>query len=155
VNRRAAGAARAALACAAAALAATAAGCSSGSSVGSQPPTAQLEKTGHGLSVVLTPLGAQRIALRTGRATVVKGGTGAKGGEVAVPYDALVYEPGGNPVVYVSTGPLTYTRYLVPVTAITGETVYLKSGSLPAGAAVVTQGAEELHGVQNGVGEET
>ena len=81
------------------------------------------------MSVVLTPLGAQRIALRTGPATA------APGGEVAVPYDALVYEPAGEPAVYVATGPLTYTRYLVPVTVIDGQTVYLKPGSLPAGTA--------------------
>jgi hypothetical protein len=141
---------RAALACAAAAaLAATAAGCSSSGSTASPPPTAQLERTSHGLSVVLTPLGAQRIALRTGRATA------APGGQVAVPYDALVYEPAGEPAVYVATGALTYTRYLVPVTVIAGQTVYLKPGGVPAGATVVTQGAEELLGVQNGVGEET
>ena len=141
---------RAALAvAAAAALAATAAGCSSSGSTAAPPPTAQLERTSHGLSVVLTPLGAQRIALRTGPATA------AAGGAVAVPYDALVYEPAGEPAVYVATGPLTYTRYLVPVTVIAGQTVYLKAGSLQAGAAVVTQGAEELLGVQNGVGEET
>ncbi|MGH3212337.1 MAG: hypothetical protein ACRDNO_31695 [Trebonia sp.] len=141
---------RTALACAtAAALAAAAAGCSSSGSEASQPPTAQMERTTHGLSVVLTPLGAQRIALRTGQATA------APGGEVAVPYDALVYEPSGEPAVYVATGALTYTRYLVPVTVIDGQTVYLKPGSVPAGATVVTQGAEELLGVQNGVGEET
>jgi hypothetical protein len=149
------GTGRAALACAAAAaLAATAAGCSSSGSEASPPPTAQLERTSHGLSVVLTPLGAQRIALRTGQATVVKG-TGATGGQVAVPYGALVYEPTGEPAVYVATGTLTYTRYLVPVTVIAGQTVYLKPGILPANATVVTQGAEELLGVQNGVGEET
>jgi hypothetical protein len=141
---------RAALACAAAAaLATTAAGCSSSGSTASPPPTAQLERTSHGLSVVLTALGAQRIALRTGRATA------APGGQVAVPYDALVYEPAGEPAVYVATGALTYTRYLVPVTVIAGQTVYLKPGSVPAGATVVTQGAEELLGVQNGIGEET
>ena len=140
---------RAALACAAAAVIVTAAGCSSTSSEASPPPTAQLERTSHGLSVVLTPLGAQRIALRTGLATA------AAGGQVAVPYDALVYEPAGEPAVYVATGPLTYTRYLVPVTVIAGQTVYLKPGIVPVGAAVVTQGAEELLGVQNGVGEET
>ena len=146
---------RAALACAvAAALAATAAGCSISGSEASPPPTAQLERTSHGVSVVLTPLGAQRIALRTGQATVVKG-TGATSGQVAVPYDALVYEPSGDPAVYVATGTLTYTRYLVPVTVIAGQTVYLKPGILPANATVVTQGAEELLGVQNGVGEET
>jgi hypothetical protein len=141
---------RAALACAAAAaLAATAAGCSSSGSEASPPPTAQLQRTSHGMSVVLTPLGAQRIALRTGQATA------AAGGQVAVPYDALVYEPTGEPAVYVATGTLTYTRYLVPVTVIAGQTVYLKPGILPANATVVTQGAEELLGVQNGVGEET
>jgi hypothetical protein len=141
---------RAALACtAAAALATTAAGCSSSGSTASPPPTAQLEKTSHGLSVVLTPLGAQRIALRTGHVAA------APGGQVAVPYDALVYEPAGDPAVYVATGTLTYTRYLVPVTVINGQTVYLKPGSLPANAVIVTQGAEELLGVQNGVGEET
>ena len=141
---------RAALAAAsAAALAMTAAGCSSTSSAASPPPTAQLERTSHGLSVVLTPLGAQRIALRTGQATA------AAGGQMAVPYDALVYEPSGEPAVYVATGTLTYTRYLVPVTVIAGQTVYLKPGILPANATVVTQGAEELLGVQNGVGEET
>ena len=153
MNRR---TARAALACAVAAmaLAATAAGCSS-SSQAPPPRTAQLEKTSHGMSVVLTPLGARRIALRTGHATVVKGSTAAPGGAVAVPYGALVYEPAGEPAVYVATGPLTFTRYLVPVTVIAGQTVYLKPGSLAAGATVVTQGAEELLGVQNGVGEET
>ena len=41
------------------------------------------------------------------------------------------------------------------VTVIAGQTVYLKPGILPANATVVTQGAEELLGVQNGVGEET
>jgi len=148
VNRR---TGRAALACAVAtvALAATAAGCSSSSGEAPPPPTAQLERTSHGLSVVLTPLGAQRIALRTGQAAA------APGGELAVPYDALVYEPSGDPAVYVATGTLTYTRYLVPVVVINGQTVYLKPGGLPAGAVVVTQGAEELLGVQNGVGEVT
>ena len=141
---------RTAVACAAAAaLTAAAAGCSSTSSAAAPPPTAQLETTSHGLSVVLTPLGAQRIALRTGLATA------GPGGAVAVPYDALVYEPTGEPAVYVATGTLTYTRYLVPVTVINGQTVYLKPGSLPANAVVVIQGAEELLGVQNGVGEET
>jgi hypothetical protein len=155
VNRRRAGhtTGRAAAACAAAAaLTAAIAGCSSGGTSASQPPTARLERTSHGTSVVLTPLGARRIALRTGPATPAKG---TAKGEVAVPYDALVYEPGGDPAVYVATGALTYTRYPVPVTAITGNTAYVKAGSLPANAVVVTQGAEELLGVQNGVGEET
>lgn len=138
------------LACAAAAaLMGTAAGCSSSGSGAPQPPTASVERTSHGVSVVLTPLGAQRIALRTGHALA------GPGGQLTVPYGALVYEPSGEPAVYVATRSLTFTRYLVPVTSIVGETVYLKPGSLPVNSIVVTQGAEELLGVQNGVGEET
>lgn len=125
------------------------AGCSSSGSAPSPPPTAQLERTSHGLSVVLTPLGAQRIALRTGHARA------GPDGQLTVPYDALLYEPSGKPAVYVATGSLTFTRYLMPAANIVGQTVYLKPGSLPANSVVVTQGAEELLGVQNGVGEQT
>jgi hypothetical protein len=148
VNR---GAARAAIASAAAgAVLAGAAGCSSGSPGAAQPTTARLEVTGPAkvVSVVLTPLGAQRIAVQTAPAMVTRS-------DIVVPYPALLYEPNGDAAVYVSTGRLTYTRYLVPVDSISGNFVYLKPGSLPAGARVVTQGAEELLGVQNGVGEET
>jgi hypothetical protein len=145
---------RAALVSAAAALTATVltttvAGCSSSGSEAPPPPAARLERTGHGLSVVLTPLGALRIALRTEHART------GPGGQPTVPYDALVYEPSGEPAVYVATRSLTFTRYLVPATKIVGQTVYLKPGSLPANSIVVTQGAEELLGVQNGIGEET
>jgi hypothetical protein len=149
MNRRITRTGLAAAAITTAVLSTAVAGCSSGGSTASQPPTASLEKTSHGVSVVLTPLGAQRIALRTGH--VLAG----PGGQLTVPYDALVYEPSGDPAVYVATRSLTFTRYLVPVTSIVGETVYLKPGSLPANSIVVTQGAEELLGVQNGVGEET
>lgn len=145
---------RAALGRAAAAVLASAvlttamAGCSS-SSEAPPSPTAWLERTSHGLSVVLTPLGARRIGLRTGHARA------GPGGRLMVPYDALVYEPSGEPAVYVATRSLTFTRYLVPAQEIVGQTVYLKPGSLPANSVVVTQGSEELLGVQNGVGEET
>jgi hypothetical protein len=130
-------------------LATTVAGCSSSGSEAPPPPTAWLERTSHGLSVVLTPLGAQRIGLRTGHALA------GPGGQLMVPYDALVYEPSGKPAVYVETRSLTFTRYLVPAKKIVGPTVYLEPGSLPVNSVVVTQGSEELLGVQNGVGEET
>ena len=142
-------AAAAAAALAATVLTTTVAGCSSSGSLAPPPPTARLEQTSHGLSVVLTPLGAQRVALRTGHARA------GPGGQLTVPYDALVYEPSGEPAVYVATRPLIFTLYLVPATEIVGQTVYLKPGSLPVNSIVVTRGAEELLGVQNGVGEET
>jgi hypothetical protein len=96
---------------------------------------------------MLTPLGAARIGVRTAAAT-------ARGADAVVPYSALLYEPDGTTAVYVNTGPLAYTRYIVVVGSITSDQVDLTSGLRP-GAAVVTVGAEELLGVQNGVGEET
>jgi hypothetical protein len=146
VNRKfaALGAAVAAVACLL-----LAAGCSS-TPAAPQQPTARIEQTGHPavLSVVLTPLGAARIGVLTAPAV-------AQRSETAVPYSALLYEPDGSTAVYVNTGPLTYTRYLVTVDYINGTLAYVKPGELPAGAQVVTQGAEELLGVQNGVGVET
>jgi hypothetical protein len=134
-----------------AAVALGAAGCSSSAPTAAQPPTARLEQVaGTGVpNVVLTPLGESRIAVETAGATQSEADT-------VVPYAALVYESNGSAAVYVNTGRLTYTRYIVPVDHITGDQVYLKgAGGLPAGVRVVTQGAEELLGVQNGVGEET
>lgn len=137
-------------------LAAAAAGCASSSSSASQPPTATMERIGNAAveSVVLTPLGAARIGVQTAAATA---GPAARHGraDVAVPYAALLYEPDGATAVYVNTGHLVYTRYLVTVDNISGATVYLRAGVLPAGARVVTVGAEELLGVQNGVGVQT
>jgi len=102
---------------------------------------------------VLTPLGAARIGVRTTAARTAAAKTTAA--DTIVPYSALLYEPDGATAVYVSTGPLVYTRYLVTVGTIDGDRVYLRPGSLPRGAKVVTVGAEELLGVQNGVGVET
>ena len=126
---------------------ATGAGCGSGAAGTSQAPTARLKRTADGESVMLTPLGAARIGVRTAAAT-------ARGADAVVPYSALLYEPDGTTAVYVNTGPLAYTRYIVVVGSITSDQVDLTSGLRP-GAAVVTVGAEELLGVQNGVGEET
>jgi hypothetical protein len=114
-----------------------------------QVPPARMEHAGSGdaLSVVLTPLGAQRIGIKTAQAV-------AQGPVVVIPYGALLYEPDGQTAVYVKVGPLVYTRRLVTVSAITGDRVLLSAG-LRAGTPVVTQGGEELLGVQNGVGVET
>jgi hypothetical protein len=126
-----------------------AAGCSSTPAT-PRHPTARMAQIGHSAvpSVVLTPLGAARIGVLI---RPVK----TRGAETVIPYSALLYEPDGSTAVYVNTGPLTYTRYLVTVDNISGNLAYVKPGQLPAGAKVVTQGAEELLGVQNGVGVET
>jgi hypothetical protein len=127
-----------------------AAGCApTSSSDGAGPPTASLQNTpGSSVpSVVLTPVGKERIGLQTAQ-------VGNAGGKATFPYSALLYEPDGAAAVYVPTGQLTFTRHFVKVAAIDGNTVVVTSGVTP-GQTVVTVGAEELLGVQNGVGEET
>jgi len=114
-----------------------------------EAPPARMELIGPAKlpCVVLTPLGAQRIGIRTAPAA-------AQGAQVVVPYSALLYEPDGRTAVYAKVSALVYTRRFVTVSSIDGNVVLL-SGGLTPGAEVVTQGAEELLGVQNGVGVET
>jgi hypothetical protein len=114
-----------------------------------QVPPARMAHVGHSgsLSVVLTPLGAQRIGIETIRAV-------AQGSAVVIPYRALLYETDGQTAVYVQVSALAYTREFVTVATINGDSVLLTSG-LRAGSEVVIQGGEELLGVQNGVGVET
>jgi hypothetical protein len=66
-----------------------------------------------------------------------------------IPYSALLYEPDGSTAVYVNTGPLIYTLSFISVDHIAGDQVYVSNGLAP-GMRVVTVGAEELLGVQNG-----
>ena len=125
------------------------AGCASGSpSAARQVPAARMERTGQSqiYSVVLTPLGAQRIGIQTAPAV-------ASGKRIVIPFQALLYEPDGRTVVYTKTATDTYTRQFINVADINGDQVAVSAG-LRAGALVVTAGAEELLGVQNGVGVE-
>jgi hypothetical protein len=102
----------------------------------------------HGtVSVVLTPLGAQRAGIQTAVATR------AASGQAVVPFSALLYQPDGSSVIYTVTGPFTYTLVQVAVASIRGGQVYL--AGLAPGTAVVTVGGEELLGVQDGVGVQT
>jgi hypothetical protein len=138
------------VALAVAVLTAAVAGCSTASSTATLPPTWKLVHV-RGSSqpgIMLTPLGAERIGLETAPVTV------AGNGEATFPYAALLYEPDGRAAVYVATGSLTFMRAFVTIKTITGSAVTVTSGVTP-GHRVATDGAEELLGVQNGVGEET
>ena len=132
----------------AAAAVAVLAGCGPSSTAGSrQPPPARVEQVGPNRSVVLTPLGRSRLGLQTAAAT-------ASGADTVIPYGALLYEPDGQSAVYTKTGALSYTIQFITVATINGNQVVVSQG-LAAGTVVVTEGAEELLGVQNGIGVET
>ena len=117
-----------------------------------QVPPAKVERIGpSGVpSVVLSPVGQQRLGLRTARALPAGHGSST----LVIPYAALLYEESGSTAVYTVTGQRTYTRRQVVVSKIVGSRVYLSSGLAP-GSQVVTVGAEELLGVQDGVGVQT
>jgi multidrug efflux pump subunit AcrA (membrane-fusion protein) len=127
------------------------AACSTQAAARSVPP-ARVEHVGHSAtpSVVLTPVGARRLALQTATATAA----GGHSSMVVIPYSALLYQPDGTNTVYTVTGVRTYTRRNVVVSKITGNQVVL-SGGVPAGTKVVTIGSVELQGVQDGVGVQT
>jgi hypothetical protein len=139
-----------AVAAIAAAVTAAVSGCSTSSSTAAQPPASKLVQVpGTPVpNVVLTPTGAARIGLATTQVTA------GRGGEPSFPYSALLYEPNGQAAVYVTSGQLTFTRHFVDVDSIAGNKVIVRSG-VSSGEHVVTNGAEELLGVQNGVGEQT
>jgi hypothetical protein len=125
------------------------AGCGASTDAPGPPPSAHVTVGHNGtVSVVLTPLGAQRAGIQTAVAT-----RGGRGGQAAVPYSALLYQPDGSSVIYTVTGPLTYTLVRVAVAGLQGGQVYLTG--LAPGTAVVTVGGEELLGVQDGVGVQT
>jgi hypothetical protein len=139
-------------------LAGGTAACGGSSPAGpAQPPVAKLEHIGASqvASIVLTALGAQRIGIQTGSVAALarRSQPTRSGASAMIPYAALVYEPDGAPVVYTNPSPGVFTRAPVSVAYIAGDSVYVSRGPAP-GTRIVTVGAEELLGVENGVGVE-
>jgi hypothetical protein len=125
------------------------AGCNRTSVAAGPPPPAHVTAGPHGaVSVVLTPLAAQRVGIQT-----VVAVSASRGSQAVVPYSALLYQPNGDSAIYAVSGPLTYTLVPVAVARILGNQVYLTG--LHPGTTVVTVGGEELLGVQDGVGVQT
>ena len=142
------------LALAAPIVAAALSACGGTRAAPAQAPPARLERLGSGpqMSVVLSALGERRIGIETVRVAAVRHATTPTPGPTAVfPYSALVYEPDGTPVVYVNPSPGVFTREPVTIDHIAGDGVYATRGP-PPGTRIVTVGAEELLGAENGVG---
>jgi hypothetical protein len=118
-------------------------GCSdSKSSAASGPPPSKLVHKGDTTTVVLSPQAAKHLGVQT---AVVSGSR-----HIKIPYDAVLYEPNGKAVTYTNPAPLQYVRAPVVVDRFKGGTAILKSGP-PQGTRVVTVGADEILGVEEGV----
>jgi hypothetical protein len=104
---------------------------------------AKVVHQGKTTTVVLTPTAERRIALKTGVAA-------HKGRHITVPYASILYDPNGQAIAYTNPTPNHYVRTDVVVKRFKGNTAILKSGP-PSGTRVVTQGSDEILGVDEGV----
>ena len=68
-----------------------------------------------------------------------------------VPYGSVIYDPQGRTWAYIKTEPLVFIRHRINIDYIDGDEAFLIDGP-PAGTEVVTVGAGELSGYENGIG---
>src|SRR5215213_9597363 len=104
---------------------------------------------GNGTEVALvkfSALGAKKVGLQT---AVIR----RDGEQKVMPYAALLYDSEGKAFAYTSPKPLTFVRKDIKVERVEGDRVMLAEGP-PAGARVVTTGADEVYGTEFGVEEE-
>ena len=132
-----------------AALAVPLAGCAKvpKEEAGEGEKAAKVEKVdGGGSKVILLEEAAKRLGIETAEVSALPAG------RESVPYSAVIYDAEGNAWVFTNPDPLTYVKQPIKVDYIEADRAVL-SESPPVGTAVVTVGAEELFGVEDGIGE--
>jgi Cu/Ag efflux pump CusA len=107
-------------------------------------PAAKVERSGGTTRVVLSSNAARRLGVQT--APVRRAGAHSR----AIPYGAVLYEPNGDAIAYTSPAPLQYVRAPIVVDHVAGGSALLSKGP-PIGTRVVTVGADELLGTEQGV----
>ena len=100
--------------------------------------------------VVVTATAAKALGIRTGLVRTYHESDG--GNSLEVPYAAVFYDPEGRSYTYTSPAPLTYVRKRVVIDDVHDRKAFLTKGP-PVGTTVVTVGADELLGVEEGVQE--
>jgi hypothetical protein len=100
--------------------------------------------------VVVTATAARALGIRTGVVREVRESDGGR--QLDVPYAAVFYDPEGHSYTYTSPAPLTYVRKRVVIDDVSHRKAFLTKGP-PPGTTVVTVGADELLGVEEGVQE--
>ncbi|HEV8625082.1 MAG TPA: hypothetical protein VG034_11550 [Acidimicrobiia bacterium] len=108
---------------------------------------AKVEKADGGQSkVILIEEAAKRLGIETAEVAPLPAG------RESVPYSAVIYDAEGNSWVFTTGEELSYVKAPITIDRIEGDTAILAEGP-PVGTAVVSQGAEELFGVEDGIGE--
>ncbi len=96
--------------------------------------------------VILLEEAAKRLGIET---TAI---SGLNGGQESVPYSAVIYDAEGQSWVFTTGEELSYVKAPITIERIDGDRAILTEGP-PVGTEVVSQGAEELFGVEDGIGE--
>jgi hypothetical protein len=108
---------------------------------------AKVEKADGGQSkVILIEEAAKRLGIETAEVGPLPAGL------ESVPYSAVIYDAEGQSWVFTTGEALSYVKAPITIDRIEGDTAILAAGP-PVGTAVVSQGAEELFGVEDGIGE--
>jgi hypothetical protein len=108
---------------------------------------AKVEKVDGGQSkVVLLEEAAKRLGIETAEVAALPAG------QESVPYSAVIYDAEGHSWVFTTGEELSYVKAPITIDRIDGDKAILAEGP-PVGTAVVSQGAEELFGVEDGIGE--
>jgi hypothetical protein len=107
---------------------------------------AKVEKVGDSSKVILV----QEAVKRLGIETAPVGALDAQ--HETVPYSAVIYDAEGHSWVFTTSEERAYVKAPITIDRIDGDRAVLTSGP-PPGTPVVTQGAEELFGVEDGIGE--
>ena len=128
----------------------TLAGCASTAEQVAEDNPAQVEpiEGSDRSQIILTEEGAGRVGIQTEPVGVSAAGAGAA--QSVIPLAAVLYDQDGKTWTYTSPAPLTFVAQEVVIARIDGDTAILQSGP-PAGTSVVTVGAAELLGAENGV----
>jgi hypothetical protein len=107
---------------------------------------ATVEKVGDQSKVVLLEEAAKRLGIETAQVASLPGG------RESVPYSAVIYDAEGHSWVFTTGEELAYVKAPITIDRIDGDTAVLTEGP-EVGTEVVSQGAEELYGVEDGIGE--
>jgi hypothetical protein len=119
------------------------AGCGGASDRPAPAEPAHITKLADGFNqITLTADAARRIDVKTAAVE-------SDGGDIVIPYSAVLYDPDGATWTYTNPKPLVFVRANITVKEIAGDRAVLTKGPA-AGTAVVTLGATELWGVEYG-----
>lgn len=110
-----------------------------------EPPATVVELGDGAKQVTLTEAAARRLGIEMGEIT-------EEGGDMVIPYAAVVYDEEGATWTYLSPEPLTFVRTSITVARIADDDKAFLSDGPDVGTEVVTVGQAELFGVEKGIG---